>query len=411
LKLQTDFSAAVHLNRRRVLYRFRGLPSLAWVDWVRLGCVCCLVCLGILLFFEIVQPFEAGISQYRLGADSVAYFAAAKILREGSGTIQFIAVSGSLIGPPLEAFFLRTPFWVMVCNISLFFLAIKLCAPVQGLNRSKLAFLLALNATTIVSLITLNKEIFALVSTLLLARYLYSGNRSKVLLGAILIVGILARWQQTAITILFLFFRRENSIFRRHPWITVISLTVLIGFAYSVTLQLFPSALHWTTYQAQDGGAILFLNRVQASFGYPLVVIPKALMALYNRMLTPGYFLTDYWQQDFSDLANQYVIHLQCLMMLIVSIAAFWTGRLSIRRPIPFFIVLYLVVTAANAFIQSRYQYPVYVLLCFDLARREDCLPSPLKLRLRLNHCLSWSLLHPERKRPQALDASVKPIV
>jgi hypothetical protein len=39
--------------------------------------------------------------------------------------------------------------------------------------------------------------------------------------------------------------------------------------------------------------------------------------------------------------------------------------------PFPFFMALYLIITAANPFVQPRYEYPIYVLLCFELARNE----------------------------------------
>ncbi len=361
----------------------QGVRSFPASFWLRLTLLLLFLVLCVFMFYFVEQPIRTGDSSLRLGADTHTYWRLVELIGEGQGTdIQFLALGGNLIGPLVFGLLLKNPFWVMLCNVAFFIVSIQACAAVKGLNRTWLALLLAANATTLVSLITLNKEIFALIATLLLCRYIYTESHSKLLLALILIIGLLARWEQPAITLLFLYLRRENSFFRRHPLVAVLMLLVGISIAYPVALRSSAVDLSWATDQAKEGGAILIFNSVQASFGYALVVIPKALLSLYNRWITPTYFLTDYWQQDFSDFANQFVIHLHCLSLLVISVVAFLRGRISLRRPLPFFIALYLVITSANTFIQPRYQYPVYVLLCFDLARRE-LLPRPIPFRFQ----------------------------
>ncbi len=349
--------------------------------WFRVALLLAFLSMCVMAFFTIEQPSEKGESGLRLGADSQTYYRIADLIRGGDATnIALLSLGGNLIGPLSMIYILKLPFWIMVGNIILFAAAVQACARIQGLSRARLALLLALNATTLVSLATLNKEIFALVSTLLLCRYLYSDQKSKILLALILVIGFLARWEQPAITLLFLFMRRENTFLRRHPLLAIAALVASISIAYPLALRSSSVDLAWATDQAQIGGAIITFNKVQASFGYALVLLPKALMALYNRSLTPRYFVTDYLQQDFHDLANQFVIHLHCFAMLLLSAAAFLKGKLQLRRPLPFFMAVYLVVTAANVFIQPRYQYPVYVLLCCELARKKAT-TGPLPVR------------------------------
>ena len=237
-------------------------------------------------------------------------------------------------GPPLQALILQTPFWIMGCNILLFLAAIQSCASVAGLSRTKLGLLLALNATTMVSLITLNKEIFALTASLLLCRYIYTEGRSWLLLSFILLVGLLARWQQTAMTMLFLFLFRRNSFTRRHPFITLLSFVAAITVAYPFALHFAGADLTSFTDQAKGGGAIVFLDRVQANFGFPLVLLPKAGMSLFGHLVTPWYWFGEYWHQDFDDLANQVVINLHCLAMLIIFIVALAKGRPPLEQAI-----------------------------------------------------------------------------
>jgi hypothetical protein len=353
-----------------------GATGLNWSapleSWMRLMALIGFLGLCVVTFFAIEQPIESFHSNLRLGADSHTYFAFAEMLQQnGAHHVEFIGLSANFIGPVAMALVLKTPFWVMVANIAMFLFAIEMCAPVKGLSRTSLGLLLALNATTLVSLVTLNKEIFALTATLLLCRYIYTESRSKIFLLIILAVGLLARWEQPAITLAFLLFRREGSFFRRHPYAALLLLIAVITVAYPLALDSRNVDLTAFTDQAQGSNAILALNHVQSSFGFPLVLIPKAAMSLFGRMLTPGYWLTDYLHQDFTDLANQYVIHLHCLAMLVVSLVALCKGKLNLSRPLPFFMALYLIITAANPFVQPRYEYPIYVLLCFELARRE----------------------------------------
>lgn len=358
----------------------RALPTCAtWLEWqapleswMRLMPLIGFLGLCVLVFYSIELPIRMNESDLRLGADSHTYFLFADVVRRsGIDNIEFLGLGANFIGPIAMALVLKTAFWVMVGNMVLFVLAIGLCAPIKDLSRTTLGLLLALNATTLVSLITLNKEIFALTASLLLCRYVYTESHSKLLLAAILVIGLLARWEQSAITLVFLFFRREGSFFRRHPYIALFLLIAVITVAYPLALHSSGVDLSAFADQAEGGNGIVVLNQIQSSFGFPLVLIPKALMSLFGRLVMPTYWLTDYLHQDFADLANQYVIHLHCLAMLLLIVVATVKGRLRMDRPLPFFMALYLIVTAANPFVQPRYEYPIYVLLCFELARDE----------------------------------------
>ena len=374
----------------------RALPAGAnWLNWsaptaswLRLMVLTGFLGLCVLTFFAIEQPIETYHSNLRLGADSHTYFAFAQTLQQnGTRNVEFIGLGANFIGPVVLALLLKTPFWVMVANIAMFLFAIEICAPVNGLSRTSLGLLLALNATTLVSLVTLNKEIFALTASLLLCRYIYTDSKSKLLLAAILIIGLMARWEQSVITLMFLFFTRQGSFFRRHPYAALLLLIAIITVAYPLALNSRSVDLTAFTDQAQSGNSILVLDHVQSSYGFPLVVIPKAAMSLFGDALTPSYWLTDYLHQDFTDLANSLVIRLHCLAMLLVFLAALCKGRLKMSRPLPFFMALYLIITAANPFTQPRYEYPIYVLLCFELARREwTRRPARLRVNLRQPH-------------------------
>lgn len=373
------------MRTRRLRFRLSGsfftrpsLPTgasfLNWhaplESWLRLMLLIGFLGLCFCVFLTIELPIRLYQSDLRLGADSHTYFAFAEALRRtGAHHVEFLGLGANFIGPILMALLLKSPFGVMLGNMALFLFAIAMCSPIHNLSRTTLALLLALNATTLVSLVTLNKEIFALVASLLLCRYLYTESKSKLLLAAILAIGLMARWEQSAITLLFLFFRREGSFFRRHPYAAILLLIAVISVAYPLVLK--GVDLSAFTDQAQSANRVPLVDQVQSHYGFALVVIPKALLSLFGVILTPTYFLTNYLHQDFTDLANQYIIHLHCLAMLILFVIALCRGRLRMSRPLPFFMALYLIITSANPFTQPRYEYPIYVLLCFELALRE----------------------------------------
>src|SRR6202012_2978985 len=219
-------------------------PCAGWLEWeapleswIRLMALIGFLGLCLLVFYTVELPIRLDQSSLRLGADSHTYFLFADMLRQG-GTheVEFIGLGANFLGPIAMVLVLRTAFWVMVGNMVFFLVAIAMCAPVDRLSRTSLALLLALNATTLVSLVTLNKEIFALTASLLLCRYVCTESRSKLLLAAILASGLLARWEQSAITLVFLFFRREGSFFRRHPYVALLVLIAVITVAYPLAL-------------------------------------------------------------------------------------------------------------------------------------------------------------------------------
>jgi hypothetical protein len=58
--------------------------------------------------------------------------------------------------------------------------------------------------------------------------------------------------------------------------------------------------------------------------------------------------------------------------MTVLFVAAVWKRRLLLSRPIPYFIALYVIVTSLSPFVQARYEYPIYALLCIELARTKE---------------------------------------
>jgi hypothetical protein len=183
----------------------------------------------------------------------------------------------------------------------------------------------------------------------------------------------MARWEQVAIILMFLFF--ETKAFNGKPK-TALSLVVL---AITLAYPLAASYVDLTSFEAyaEGGNTIAVLNKLQANFGYFLVVIPKAIMNLIGNVATPTYWFTTWPHMDRSDVQNVFIVRLHEFAMTGVLIYAFAKRRVSLKSPLIFFIALYLVVTSANLFVQSRYDYPIYVLLCLEMSRMEPAVVIP----------------------------------
>jgi hypothetical protein len=240
------------------------------------------------------------------------------------------------------------------------------------MDRYRLLFFLAICAETAPALVTLNKEIMVLLSALLFAKYVYSPRRSMFLLGAVFAVSVFARWEQIAILLLFLFLRRKGSIFVRRPWLAVWTVIGILTVMYPVIARLPGSGIGAFTQYARGANTIAKLNTIQANFGFPLVVVPKIIMDVFGELLRPLTFLGEYAMLGWADIHSIFIIPLFSIVLIVLIVMAYRRGFLTPRRPLGLLIMIYAIVTAVTPFVQPRYNYFIYVLLCVELARKED---------------------------------------
>ena len=60
------------------------------------------------------------------------------------------------------------------------------------------------------------------------------------------------------------------------------------------------------------------------------------------------------------------------MVLIPLLVIAYCKGKLNPGRPVALLIIIYLLVVAVTPFVQPRYNYFVYVLLCLELAKKED---------------------------------------
>lgn len=329
--------------------------------------------LSLCVFFSLVQPWINGEIMTRIGADSDRYWDVARMLTDPTHEygISLVSFNGNFLGPVIVACVLRYQILVVSFNYLLFFLALRLASSIRGVRTYIFLAFLMLNLETAVSLITLNKEIFSLISAVLVAKYLLSEEHPSFYLGLGLLVSLATRWEQAVLVLLVALLTRKNSYFARRHKLAVIYFIAGITIAYPLFVRFKGQYLLAFTQYDQGANTIVKLNHLQSSYGFPLVLAPKIAMTVLGELIRPTYYLGAFWDNGFIDLHSQIVLPLFSMALVAVLLLALAKGKLSAKRPIALMIAIYLIGTALTPFIQPRYEYFVYVLLCLELARTD----------------------------------------
>ena len=399
---------------------FHSRPPMFW-----LLTLCCLIYFAFcwVIFTVTVEPQYGSLKPPSIEADSSNYFGLAGLgdedsVNEGS----LVNFGGSSLGPVITALIFRNRFGVACFNCALFLLVIWWSGRIPGVRREVFAVLMMIEPQLLPTLMTLNKEIFAIAGLMSFAAYLYprekthSGRASKWFLLATFVLSMFARWEQVLVIFWYLAAESRWSPIRQKPIKGIVALLLFCSFAWAAAVHVVHINLAGFIEQAQ-GGVISRLYAIQANGGYFLVALPKILMNIAGRWTNPGYFLGDYWETDFEGVwQNAYIGILSSLSMLVVLAVAIFRNRFRMARPLIYFTAIYFVCTALNPFIQHRYIYPAYALIAIELARRSESLESaPLnalqrlpRLPFRYRSLIAEGMqrYQPKKSRPPSTDAS-----
>jgi hypothetical protein len=358
---------------------FRAKPIGSWVAvaaLILLILMCCAV------FFGFVETRYEGYWAPNIEADSDTYYQIAGVAAsnfEGESQPSLISFDGNLLGPVLIAKALRYPFLVAIFNTFLLMWMVHTAGKIPGLRRRYFVLLFFLNAESFVAIVSLNKEILAAFGLVALAVAFSRPSKQKRYIALAAVFSLMARWEQLAILLLYLLLESRFSPFRRRHKLSLAFLLGILTIMYTAIVRYSGINLAGFLAVAETSGTIARLDNIQANFGLPLVIVPKILMNLFNRFLLPEYFVSsDFFASDFSELQGSIIIHLHTLAMLILMAVAFAKRRLGVSRPVPYLIYLYLLITAVSPFIQPRYEYPVYILLCLQLSISPEFFPKRL---------------------------------
>jgi hypothetical protein len=340
--------------------------------WLVIGLFVVYLIVSYCIFFEAIAPVADFNFRPAIAADSSAYWIAS-----GVRTINFsdeeqkvgTDASSNLLGPVLEAEILRTDFNVAVFNCLLFIFCLSILRGMPEFDRATFLLLMMINPYLLASMITLNKEIFALAGIVVFIRYTDAKRFRIGWLALALMLSLFARWQQVLVLLIYVAYESKISPLRHHRrWgvaVTLLGFTVLYGIVFHFASFLIFSELA----QAKAGHTILILDNIQANFGFPLVVIPKILMNSMGQFISPGYFLHSYASQDFTNWRDQIFAQMHTLFLTFLLLGMFFGRKLRLKHAPVYLLALYLLMTAVNPMVQPRYEYAAYVLLCLEASR------------------------------------------
>ncbi len=307
-------------------------------------------------------------------ADSVTYEHAARDLKDLT-SLELIAFNPNYFGPVTILKLLGGSRWGVVClNFVVFLLSLRLVGRAFPSNRKILVTLVCLNPMTFSSLLSINKEVFSLLTL----SFLIYGLSRKSIFALVACIGcsFLVRWQLTFFILVYLGMISWINPLRRHRVITFLILAGSTSVLYAV---LRPVAFSNVSEIASVGGETWEgtglwgrLLGVQDVGGYFLIFPLKVLQAMF------GILVYIYKIFNPPEFYNYVVVMLHSLVMLIALASVAYKRKFSFGSHVSYMALTYLLVFGLTPIYAPRYFYPVFFLLCILIAQK---LPSVLKSR------------------------------
>ncbi|HEX6494909.1 MAG TPA: hypothetical protein VF018_05465 [Acidobacteriaceae bacterium] len=350
--------------------------------WLIIGSLIIFVLLSFFLFFETIAPVADFSFQPNVQADSGTYWELSGV-RPGAFATQpsgtNVELGNNTLGPVGQAKLFRTDSGILLSNLALLIILLWVVGTMKEFDRGFFTLLLLLNPLLFSSIVTLNKEIFAITGMIVFVRYMTAKKHRGIVLIFALLISFAARWQQMAVMLLLACFESRVSPIRKKPLAGVLVTLLIFTLAYTAIYKLVPNLIAGLLAQASAGRTIRILDAIQGNFGFPLVVIPKILLNVMGRWITPGYFIKDYWSADFSNWHDQIFLEVQELLTTVLLLILLLGRKLSLKDPPVYLLALYFILTAVNPMEQPRYEYPAYVLLCLQASRFVKLGRAPIK--------------------------------
>jgi hypothetical protein len=349
---------------------------LAWWCLAGLSIAYALVCA--LIFFQWVNPSLQGQTSQRIAADSSTYLYMADVLREGRNDPFVLGALASfpntLWMPVFVALLLKNTVVIALVNVFVFLVSIRLFKLSSEFNVGLFVALLLINPTTMVSLLSVNKEI---IDLFVVALFCYSlTSKRKWALCAALIIALLNRYEVCFTMILFLFIRSRLNPLRRRRLLTLFGLVVLISFCLPL---LAGRSLATRFEEASSGGMIAFLDSLEMHYLYFIAVIPKILEGMFGELLN----VSRWTQYSTDDLANSYILVFNNVAALVTLLILGWKRNLKLSSDWVYFALLGCIIMSLSLVVQPRYFYYCYVLFCFQAAHPRMLKTNKYVLKVR----------------------------
>lgn len=255
-------------------------------------------------------------------------------------------------------------------NVILFLVSLFFLSKNKDVNLRKITLLIMVSPITFTSLLSANKEIFALVCTCLI---IYNHHRrNKFLVPIIILLSYMARWQYTLFYIVYLFFfSKYNFIKSRLLFLILLLSGATIGLLLFQSTLLGDIFLKYTFEREMFGdnyegaGTFLKLLEIQSKYGYFFIFIPKILIILVAKIKMYGSFF------DFSDAYNNVILFLQTILHVYIIIKCYMKKVYKIENTFFYVALLYFVIFGMTPIFNPRYFYPAIVFICYELSLKK----------------------------------------
>ncbi|GAB2609571.1 hypothetical protein GCM10027035_02410 [Emticicia sediminis] len=324
--------------------------------------------LSFLFFIYIGAPDILGANKYRLYADYDKYSQVAM----GGDFNLLILIGTNYFGPTLIVKLLNDNLYSMfLLNCSMLITSIYVLHKNIDCNILKLSTYLLINPILFLSLFSANKEMISLLSISFFIVFLK--KRSTLMLLLTLFVSFFVRRELTTLILIGHVLTHPKFLLYSNVYRKYIIFSIIL--VLSILFPIWGEIIFFDTYielfdsvnkEGSGGLSIRLLTLQENKFGYIIAVIPKIIQNLIGQL--PNFQKTT----DISDVYNNIVIYFQCVLfaLLIIKIFYYHISRsekkvhYSLSSNIFYFIIIYAICFSLIPIIQTRYFFPVYILLC-----------------------------------------------
>ena len=326
-----------------------------------------------LVFFNIfVNPFLQGESDLRWAADSLTYLDMASYIEDYTSLFN---IGSNALGPVLIARLLgNDSFLIATFNYLLFIFSYWILINTFKVNRLKLLLLFLATPMLLVSILTLNKEILGFFAISILA-YTLEKSKNKFLILSILFVSIFVRWQLFLSIFLFLILQKFSSGYIRRI-VILASIIMIISLVYPIFYNFFDLEFILNldvniSEQTTKSGFIIQLNDLQNRYMFFLAVIPKIMYNLFADANKIYFSITELNSLDYTDIYNNFIIPLHCVVMVFIFLNLANQKKLDVLSNNIYFFLFYSIIFSLSPYVQPRYFFPIYPLLCLEISKRK----------------------------------------
>jgi hypothetical protein len=260
---------------------------------------------------------------------------------------------------------LKSTVTIAIANVTVFIVSVyllKRSSPRMQLDAF-LALLLA-NATTLISLLSVNKE---MIDLLVISLFCFSRSTHRRLPMIVsLIIAIVNRYEVGVMLLLFLFIQSRANPLKNRRSLTLCAIVVMLTLLLPILAMESLSTRFVEVQELGHAGVLEFLDNLEMHFLFFVAIIPKLGEVMFGELLNLPSRWATYTLQD---AANSYILVLNNLANVLVLTVLFWKGAFRIKNDWIYLATICAIVVSISVVTQPRYFYLCYVLLCVQAAQ------------------------------------------